>query len=175
MTCSSWNRQPTVSCNMSCVWLLEKRNTSKSVKTAMYVSVLYTVSDTTIWLQASNELLRKYHIYANGRLRSPLPHWKLVHFKFANEAPSWTVLSQTKACTAKLSCTSCAEKEREKKHATVLLPWTHAYSESFVIPLKHQARQTMAISMTYLLNAIRHSYDTKLKPMVIHYAEKTNT
>ena len=66
------------------------------------------------------------------------------------------------------------QREREK-HAAVLLVLIHTYSESFIIPLKHQARQNMAISMTCLLNAIRQSFDTKLKPMVIHYAEKTNT
>jgi hypothetical protein len=48
------------------------------------------------------------------------------------------------------------EREREReKHAAVLLVLIHMYSESFIIPLKHQARQNMAISMTCLLNAIR--------------------
>lgn len=80
--------------------------------------MLYTVSDSTIWLQASNKLLRKYHIYANGRIRFPHPPESCClkmwcHFTFVHEAPNWTVVSQTKACPAKLSCTSCAERERK--------------------------------------------------------------
>jgi hypothetical protein len=51
------------------------------------------------------------------------------------------------------------EREREREHATVLLVLIHTYSESFIIPLKYQARQNMAISMNCLLNAIRQSYE----------------
>jgi hypothetical protein len=121
-----------------------------------------TLSDTTIWLQTSNKLLRKYHIYANGRIMFLHPPesccLKMWCFKFAHEAPTWTVVSQTKAYTAKLSCTSCAEKEREK-HAAVLLVLIRMYCESFITPLKYYARQNMAISMNCLLNANRQSYE----------------
>lgn len=81
--------------------------------------------------------------------------------KFRYKASNRTVLSQTKACTAKLSWADnrplCSISSSDSR---VL---------SFYIPLKWQA-----VSPSCVPDGIKRSYDTKFKLIVINYDKKTN-
>jgi hypothetical protein len=53
------------------------------------------------------------------------------HLKFVCKVPKWNVLSQTKACTAKLSSV-----EKKKQHSVAFLVVICEHYKSLVIPVK---------------------------------------
>lgn len=84
--------------------------------------------------------------------------------KFMYKASNWTMLSQTKACTTKLSWA-----DERKNRPLCSISSSDPQVLSFYIPLKWQATSPSCVP-----NGIKQSYDAKFKLTVINYDKKMN-